>query len=309
MSHAERILELLGRQPGLDDDELAKLAGIQPRQQVNQICRRLETQGVILRRPGPSGKIGNFLVAGAAQRAAVPKVPSYRPRVIDEATHTQRISDFDLGISRDTLILIPCSGRKNIGVRSTGGCAPITDDLPSSLAQRLQEARRPVLVGAGVDEHQPVPAWQRYGGMFYTCAGSALAKAVNGGFHILIVSGGYGVVKACEPIGNYSTRLHLAAWPRGLLEEVMVAYAARHGLKSVRAFVSNSTDYSRVVRRARWRDVGIEDAMILAPEAARGAMVKAPRAQGEALAAFLSGRLTDDWRSSDGLRLDVSKAS
>lgn len=309
MTNADRILELLGRHPGLDDDEIAKRSGIRPRQQVNQICRRLEANGLVVRRPGSSGKIGNFLVLGArpSQRIALPTTATRPVRAIDRSTDNLPLRDLDLDRLRDTLILIPCSGRKNSGDSSDTGCAPITDDLPISLAQRLREARRQVLEKAGADEHQRLPAWRRYGGMFYICAARALAYAVDAGLHILILSGGYGVVKVCEPIGTYSTRLNLAAWPRGLLEEVLLAYAARHRLKSVRAFVSASTDYSRVVRQTRWGDADIEDTAILAPEAARGAMVKAPRAQGEALSALLANGLTDDWRSSDGLRLEVSR--
>ena len=148
-----------------------------------------------------------------------------------------------------------------------------------------------------------MPAWRRYNGMLYSNAGQALQSAVAAGMHVLIISGGYGIVKACEPIGHYSTRLVLSAWPRGLLEEVLISYVAHRKLKSVRAFVSQTTDYCRLVSRTRWQDAGIVDAAIIAPEATRGAMVKAPRAQGESLAAFLAGELKDYWRSSDDLRL------
>jgi len=75
----------------------------------------------------------------------------------------------------------------------------------------------------------------------------------------------------------------------------------------VRAFVSQTTDYCRLVARTRWQGAGITDTAIVAPEATRGAMVKAPRAQGEAIAAFLAGGLNDDWQSSDGLRLHLSR--
>jgi hypothetical protein len=208
---------------------------------------------------------------------------------------------------RQTLILIPCSGSKRSGGSSARGCAPLTDDLPLSLAERLVSARRAVLAKAELDDHQLMPALQRYQGMLYSRAGQALQGAVDAGLHVLIISGGYGVIKACEPIGYYSTRLVLSAWPHGTLEEVLLGYARRHGLKSVRAFVSQTTDYCRLISRTRWHDAGIHDAAIVAPEAARGAMVKAPRAQGESLAAFLTGRLKDCWRSTDGLRLISSR--
>jgi hypothetical protein len=61
-SNTNRLVETLRRFPGLDDDQLARQAGIEPRQTVNQICRRLEKTGQLTRRAGPDGKIINRLV-------------------------------------------------------------------------------------------------------------------------------------------------------------------------------------------------------------------------------------------------------
>lgn len=62
MTHREDIVSTLrhATRP-LDDDELARRAGITPRQTVNQICRRLEAEGVLSRVSGPDGKIVNVL--------------------------------------------------------------------------------------------------------------------------------------------------------------------------------------------------------------------------------------------------------
>jgi hypothetical protein len=57
----ERMLEILRRSPGLDDDELARQSGVEPRQ-VDLICRYLEILGRLRRRPGPQGKIINILI-------------------------------------------------------------------------------------------------------------------------------------------------------------------------------------------------------------------------------------------------------
>jgi hypothetical protein len=46
----------------LDDDQLADRANIRPRQTVNQICRALQSAGVLRRSTGPDGKIVNELV-------------------------------------------------------------------------------------------------------------------------------------------------------------------------------------------------------------------------------------------------------
>lgn len=55
----------------MDDDEIAARMGI-VRQNVNQICRRLELQGVLRRTVGPAGKIVNELAGSVSVAAAVP---------------------------------------------------------------------------------------------------------------------------------------------------------------------------------------------------------------------------------------------
>lgn len=46
----------------LDDDELSRLTGVQPRQAVSQLCRRLDAEGVLERIQSPGGKVVNRLV-------------------------------------------------------------------------------------------------------------------------------------------------------------------------------------------------------------------------------------------------------
>jgi hypothetical protein len=57
----ERVIETLRRSPGLDDDELARQAGVEPRL-LDQICRYLEILGRLRRTPGPDGKTVNTLI-------------------------------------------------------------------------------------------------------------------------------------------------------------------------------------------------------------------------------------------------------
>ena len=309
-TNANRILDLLERQPGLDDDELSCQSGIRPRQQVNQICRRLEQQCRLERRPTANGKIGNFPVRATTvtittQDEASNEAPRSSTRLSMATTPISARTEIEL--LRNTLIVLPCSGKKTQSAHAQISCLPITAALPATLGRRLEEARGAILDRGGLDESALLPAWQRYDGLLYRSAEQPLANAIASGLHVLIISGGYGIVRACEPIGTYSMRLKLAHWPKGLLQEVLAAYAARHGLQTVRAFVSRSTDYYRVVRQTSWRAAGVKDALAIAPEATRGAMVKAPRAQGEALGAFLAGRLDERWRSSDGLGLDVER--
>ncbi|SCF19424.1 hypothetical protein GA0074696_3334 [Micromonospora purpureochromogenes] len=68
---AERIVqELLRAKVALDDDELARRLDVQPRQTINQACRRLEQSRRVRRFVGPYGKIVNELRQGT-----VPAVP------------------------------------------------------------------------------------------------------------------------------------------------------------------------------------------------------------------------------------------
>jgi hypothetical protein len=87
--HRDRIIEQL-RQAALplDDDQLAKRAGITPRQTVNQICRSLEREGVLRRYAGAEGKIVNELTGRRDARAAEagrPEAVSIAAAAADEA--------------------------------------------------------------------------------------------------------------------------------------------------------------------------------------------------------------------------------
>ena len=62
-------MELLAFENGLDDDAIAQALSITPRQTVNQVCRRLEKSGLLLRKQGLAGKIVNELIVGAAPAA------------------------------------------------------------------------------------------------------------------------------------------------------------------------------------------------------------------------------------------------
>ena len=66
MSTNEEILsDAIQKWPGRDDDQLAKLTGISPRQQVNQIANSLESKGKVRRVIGSAGKLVNYWVEGA----------------------------------------------------------------------------------------------------------------------------------------------------------------------------------------------------------------------------------------------------
>ena len=65
MTNKEEIFELIQNHPeGLDDDDIAQLTGIQPRQQVQQLCNQLADSQRIRRhsvgKEGKRRKIHNF---------------------------------------------------------------------------------------------------------------------------------------------------------------------------------------------------------------------------------------------------------
>ena len=320
MTNTDRIIELLRRQPGLDDDQISDLTGIKPRQQVNQICRRLENHGILRRSTGATGKIVNYPVQGLSKGDALsiksPVSISHRRQQTDSvrvrpATSVERDStrEITLEITPETLLILPCSGKKLplYGVRDMG--PRIIDYLPDDLASKLKSARRSVHRNyANIDEQTLGNAWRRYDGHLYNAAREELKDALDNEMHILILSGGYGVVLADEPIGLYQARLNLAWWPKGLLEQVIASYILRHKLKRVIAVVSSTTSYRSLLGRVDWRSTDVDEAVLLMPEPIQeGAMVKAPRCQGEAVSALISGKLNQGWSSSDGLGIYAEK--
>jgi hypothetical protein len=308
MNNAHRIIEAVRMRGPLDDDELSMHTSILPRQQVNQICRRLQAKGVLSRELGPKGKIVNVLTL--AHQCELPATPSIdRPKVLwpsksndprDSPQHSVRVSD-----PRRALIVICCSKRKDNTPRPAAAKGQsIVDYLPEPLAERLRKARCEVARKAGLDESNLVPAWRRYTGHLYQAAGQTIERAVDEGTHVVIVSGAYGILLSDEPIGFYDRKFSRLDWPGGLLEEVLLAFVEFQNLKCIRAFASATSEYEKLLEQVRWRDARVDDAWLFVPEKSRAGR-NSSRAQGEALVALLESELTAGWRSSDSLRLNA----
>lgn len=74
MTIAERVIALLSKSSrGWDDDELAQQLDVSPRQSINQVCRKLASEGRLHRYPGPDGKIVNAI--GGTQPTESPMPP------------------------------------------------------------------------------------------------------------------------------------------------------------------------------------------------------------------------------------------
>ncbi len=149
----------------------------------------------------------------------------------------------------------------------------------------LLAARARVLAGAGADARRVLPAWRRYQGGFYRHARPALGEAAAAG-NVVIISGGYGLASACEPIGWYDKVLRLADWPPGLLESALTGQARRAGADVVAGFAAASSPYARLLRRTLWQDAGLRAFLVTITGVTGGAMAEVPRRLGMAFAAF-----------------------
>ena len=310
MTNRERILVLIRSEPaGLTDSEILERTGIQAHQQVNQICRSLAQAGLIERSAGPQGRLVNFPPGSPLKNSPSGRFPAMRRRFWDTtpAGHADTTEMPRLSIST-TLFVLPCSGSKRRGGRRTSARGTsVLHSLPCGLAAELRTRRSENAPRAKLDESVLLPAAERYTGTLYRAAGEALDVLADTGAGLLIISGGYGVVCPAEPIGWYDQEFRNAMWPNGVVARCLAAYADATGATAVIALLSASTQYARVFRSAYWSD-RIEHVLHVWPDSSAGAMVKAPRAQGEALRAFSQDQLLQPgWTSSDGLGMQITR--
>lgn len=217
-------------------------------------------------------------------------------------------NDFQPADLARTLVIIPCSAEKLEGGTS-GPYDPSFASLSNSEGQALREAR--IKLGAVPEHNHPVlPAWCRYNGHFYRAKG--VRKALQYGSleqhnddkpHVLILSGGYGIILREEPIAPYNQILNPLHWPNNVLQACLCSYVQHFGLKCVRVFAGRTTPYASVVRPTRrrpnmWAETEVKDAQLLYPVGHKGgAQVIVPRALGEAFAALMNGELHKTWTS------------
>ena len=312
MTNRERVLVLIRSEPaGLTDSEIRERTGIQPHQQVNQICRSFAQAGLIERCAGPQGRLVNFPAGSLPEysrpgRCRAPRAGSGKhshERVcLAAAGKIPRLS------VSTTLFVLPCSGAKRRGGRrTTARGTSVLHSLPRGLAAELRARRSENAPQAKLHESALLPAAERYTGTLYREASDALDVLARAGAGLLIISGGYGVVRPAEPIGWYDQEFQNAMWPNGVVARCLAAYADATGAAAVIALLSATTQSGREFRSARWPD-RVEHVLHVCPEPMAGAMVKAPRAQGEALKVFSRDHaLHPGWTSSDGLGMRITR--
>jgi hypothetical protein len=211
-----------------------------------------------------------------------------------------------LADQRRTLFVITCSKAKAAATEQSIGPS-ILDRLPADIADELAATRHRIAPLARINERSTVPAWRRYAGGFYGLASPVLRDAAGDGAHVLILSGGYGVVLATEPIGDYDRPFHPGDWPDLLVPRCLAAYAERFDLASVVAVAARSTNYAAAIRRVRW-PANVGTRVLISPDhAGGGAQAVVPRAAGEAFRELWRGGLTDRWRDSKGTPMRVEQ--
>lgn len=303
MGNSDLVIQALGRRP-MSDSELVVTTGIQPHQQVNQICRRLESKGIVTRVKGVGLPIVNHLVTGAP---SAPDQPGLIPVNRLEAPPVPSRQPMTASVSADgTLLVVPCSKSKSLGGQPTGTGTSILSLLPEHLSERLIQARRMLAGPAHLDDSLVMPAWRRYSGHLYQAAGNAIHEAITHDIPVLIISGGYGLVTAQEQIGWYDRRFALSDWPLGLLQQCLIAVAARVGASKVVALCAGTTDYGKLAQSTVFPAGGVEAILVSPVAKGGGAQVTVPKAIGEAFAAIVRRGIAPSWKSSDGLTLQTT---
>lgn len=315
MSNTQTILTQIRATPGLTDAELVNRTGVRPNQQVNAICNRLQSRGLIRRPLGTSGSIVNMPVDAVpadatpeATRPSPPVRPTGSPWLTSPPSGLSAVARLD---PAKALLVIPCSGSKSQGGNrnvSASDSAGLCDVLPPADGRALSAAREGVRSRAGVDERQRMPARLRYTGSFYETAARDLSRALASGAHVVILSGGYGALLPDEPIGLYDAAFRVSWWPEAVVARAVAAYAKQQQLASVVAFLAKSTDYAKALRGINWAAQGIA-MYLVSPEmgGGGGAQRAVPVALGEAFAAFVRHELGDAWRSKSGLTFSVER--
>ena len=235
--------------------------------------------------------------------------PYPRPRAMKRSHHlaaaAAQMSQLPIP---STLCVLPCSAVKRRGGGCTGGHRnSVLNSLPGALAAELRAHRFENAPQANLDESSLLPAAERYTGTLYQAADDALDVLTRAGADFVIIFGGYGVVRPAEAIGWYDQEFQNSMWPKGMAARCLAACAESTGAIAVIGLLSITTQYARAFRSVRWPSA-VKHVFHVWPQPAAGAMVKAPRAQGEALKAFSRDhRLQPGWISSDGLKMQMTR--
>jgi hypothetical protein len=303
-TNADRVLAAIRREPGLTDRELRERTGVSPHQQVNAICRRLAAEGRIVRSPGPTGALVNVSTddhdpLGSNQ---LPRFHAVAAEPVGDVRAAERVPRYT---AERTLLVVACSAAKD-GRAATLTPTTIGDSLPRQVREQLAAARAVRRSTCAFDDGLLVPAAARYSGTFWRVAGPMARTLASRGAHLVVLSGGYGVVDAREPIAGYDAVFKRSNWPSGLIERCLIEYCRTHGLVTAIGFLAASTQYAQVMGATPWSTVGVKGLVVSVNIGHRGgAQVLVPRGLGEAFTAYVCGQLEPGWRSTNAARIVI----
>lgn len=153
------------------------------------------------------------------------------------------------------LLIVPCSQSKK-GENSVIAVRSIDDFISPETLELLHSARRSAFLRPETTldvESDAIPALFRYSGNMWSVEGfrEALKEAVSNGLHVLVESGGYGLIRIEEKIQNYEASMNRTApvW-RSVLPLVLSNYILRNAINSI--FVAGSGQYLQILRRGKW---------------------------------------------------------
>jgi hypothetical protein len=189
-----------------------------------------------------------------------------------------------------TMLLIPCSASKRGTIDLGLVPSPIASYVGVEAASVLAQGRAKAFQRTRLDQSStPMPALARYSGQPYKTPGviDGLIDAMAEGLHVLIVSGGYGLLRAEEPILRYEAQMQttLTVW-RSRIPEILADYVARNDIR--RSFGAFSRVYSLAVpeqvTEEDWRAVPNFDAL-----AGGSAMTQVPERVAGLILSLLQG--------------------
>jgi len=123
-----------------------------------------------------------------------------------------------------------------------------------------------------------------------------VAEAIRSGIHCLIISGGYGLIRAEEPIHSYETTItDTKKYWKGVIPEVLADYIERNQIS--RVFIGCSSSYVGILKKGGWSgDAEVFWCIPRLPKGAGGAMVKVPKLTGERVVELIDSGFKPDKR-------------
>ena len=168
---------------------------------------------------------------------------------IDTFRALARLSADGTSYLSDTLLLLPCSaakrGRRVLHMEPRS----LVDFVGPEAATELASGRLRAFTRGWLDpDSEPIAALARYSGQPYKTEGvvDGLLDAMARGLHVVIVSGGYGLLRAEEPIHDYNAQMAttLPVW-RSRIPTILRDYVRRNGI--ARTFGTFSQKYGEAV--------------------------------------------------------------